>query len=45
MPVIRKFASLTELKTVYTLPDLMALHDAIRLSDELRQENSLGDVE
>lgn len=40
--VIRKFASLAELKTVSTLPDLMALHDVInelKHSDEASLDN------
>ncbi|MGE9552952.1 hypothetical protein ACQPT2_17470 [Erwinia amylovora] len=44
-PVIRRFASFTELKTTYALTDLVALHDAIRVSDEQRQEGNPDEVE
>lgn len=44
-PVIRWFASFTELKTTYTLTDLVALHDAIRVPDEQRQEGNPDEVE
>lgn len=40
---MRRFATLNELRTVYSLNDLMAFHDAIREYSELQQQNSLQD--
>ncbi|EBL3323380.1 hypothetical protein D4T62_10565 [Salmonella enterica subsp. enterica] len=38
-PVIRQMATLAELKTAWSLPDLMAFHDAVAESDRIQKES------